>query len=402
LKNEQIKDPIGFLANGLLLTFLPLFVVIEMHDILKSISSGYFYRLFLLVLFTSVLIAPVSAETIVSISPFDQSIAPGSNVTVTVYIEPDTPISGAQLDLSFDSELLSVVSVSEGDVFTNGASTLFNGGTIDNSEGTIKNVYNVLFGKNEVTESGTLATIVFETKALGASSLQLSNVVVSNSSGAAVPISVVNGMISMLVPAASADNPYAEEEQQMLDLINQEREENGLDPLRFNSLLNDVTSDHSQEMIEKDYFNHNSYNGTSFFTRIMNSGYESYTCAENIAFRVPPSVTVAHEGLMNSPGHRANILNPSYNEIGIGIWVGEYKYNGRTYSNAAMYTQNFGWGEPATDPVVTYNPYDENEDYVIDIGEVSAAIDDYRTQGPTSIAELSELIDMYRSGEPYC
>ncbi|NPE31003.1 hypothetical protein HNV12_24220 [Methanococcoides sp. SA1] len=52
--------------------------------------------------------------------------------------------------------------------------------------------------------------------------------------------------------------------------------------------------------------------------------------------------------------------------------------------------------------LVTYNPYDENEDYVIDIGEVNTAIDDYRTQGPTSIADINELIDMYRSGEPYC
>jgi hypothetical protein len=53
-------------------------------------------------------------------------------------------------------------------------------------------------------------------------------------------------------------------------------------------------------------------------------------------------------------------------------------------------------------PVVTYNPYDKNEDYVIDIGELSAAIDDYRNQGPISIGELSELVDMYRTGEPYC
>ncbi|MCD4806843.1 MAG: right-handed parallel beta-helix repeat-containing protein [Methanococcoides sp.] len=52
--------------------------------------------------------------------------------------------------------------------------------------------------------------------------------------------------------------------------------------------------------------------------------------------------------------------------------------------------------------LVTHNPYDENEDYVIDIGEVSAAIDDYRTQGSTSIADINELIDMYRSGVPYC
>jgi parallel beta-helix repeat protein len=52
--------------------------------------------------------------------------------------------------------------------------------------------------------------------------------------------------------------------------------------------------------------------------------------------------------------------------------------------------------------LITHNPYDENEDYVIDIGEVNVAIDDYRTQGPTSIADVSELIDLYRSGVPYC
>ncbi|MCM1986184.1 hypothetical protein KDK67_04050 [Methanococcoides seepicolus] len=207
-------------------------------------------------------------------------------------------------------------------------------------------------------------------------------------------------MVCLLVPAASADNPYAEEERQMLDLINQEREEYGLDPFRFNSLLNNVASEHSQEMIDKDYFSHNSYDGTSFSTRIGSSGYESYRCAENIAFKVPPSVTIAHEGLMNSPGHRANILNPSYNEIGIGIWVGEFTYDGRTYSNAATYTQNFGWGEPAADHVIPYNQYDKNKDCLIDFGDVSAGIDGY-LNGLSSFAEISKLIDLYLTREPY-
>ncbi|MDA0525243.1 cohesin domain-containing protein [Methanococcoides alaskense] len=53
-------------------------------------------------------------------------------------------------------------------------------------------------------------------------------------------------------------------------------------------------------------------------------------------------------------------------------------------------------------PVVTYNPYDENKNCMIDIGEVNAAIDDYRLQGSTSIADVSELIDLYRTGKPYC
>ncbi|NPE30436.1 PKD domain-containing protein [Methanococcoides sp. SA1] len=184
-----------------------------MNGILKSISSGYFYSLFLLLLFASVSIAPVSAETIVSIVPFDQSVTPGSDVTVVVYIEPDTPISGAQFDLSFDTEILSVVSVSEGDIFTHGASTLFHGGVIDNSAGTLMNVYNLPLGKNEVSMPGTLATIVFDVnKVFSSSSLQLSNVVVSNSNGFAVPISVANGMVSMLVPVADANVPYAGDE----------------------------------------------------------------------------------------------------------------------------------------------------------------------------------------------
>ncbi|MDR6222635.1 PGF-pre-PGF domain-containing protein [Methanococcoides alaskense] len=177
-----------------------------MHDVLKFRLSGYFFTLFLFVLFASILITPVSAETVVSISPSEQSIAAGSNVTVVVYFEPDIPISGAQFDISFNSDALSVVSISEGDVFTNNASTLFNKGTIDNSEGTITNVYNVLFGKNEVSESGTLATIVFDTKGefSSFSSLELTNVVVSNSTGVAVPISVVNGMVTIMgAPAPS-------------------------------------------------------------------------------------------------------------------------------------------------------------------------------------------------------
>lgn len=179
-----------------------------MHDTLKFRSSVYVCIFFMFVLFASVLITPVSAETVVSISPSEQSIATGSSLTVAVYIEPDTPISGAQFDLSFDSEHLSVVSISEGEIFTNGVSTLFNEGTIDNSEGSIMDVYTVLLVKNEVTNSGTLATIVFDTKGQfsSSSSLQLSNVVVSNSSGAAVPISVVNGVVSIMGEPAPSDS----------------------------------------------------------------------------------------------------------------------------------------------------------------------------------------------------
>lgn len=167
---------------------------------------------------------------------------------------------------------------------------------------------------------------------------------------------------------ASADNSYSAEEQEMLDMINKEREKHGLSPLKFNPTLNDVSSDHSKEMIEKDYFSHNSYDGTSFWQRLKDSGYKTDTVAENIAMNLPFDVERAHEKLMASSGHRKNILNPDYNEIGIGIWVGDYTYNGKSYSNVAMFTQDFGWNNSAAKPteplsIESSTPEDDQSSY---------------------------------------
>lgn len=176
-----------------------------MVDILRSGPFSYLLIILLFVIFSIAFIVPVSAETSVSISPSSQTMAVGSDVTVTIFIEQDTPISGAQFDLHFNNEVLSAESVSEGSIFTNGVTTLFNGGTIDNSNGGIMNVYSVLFGRHAVTDHGVMATIVFKAKTTGSSSLELSNVVVSNSSGAAVPISVTNGIVTVGV-ITSTDN----------------------------------------------------------------------------------------------------------------------------------------------------------------------------------------------------
>lgn len=150
-------------------------------------------------------------------------------------------------------------------------------------------------------------------------------------------------LLSCLVSAVSAEDVYAAQEKQMLDLINAERISYGLEPLSLNPVLTQVARDHSKEMIEKDYFSHDSYDGTLFWERMKDAGYPIYRVAENIAMNYPPDVVKAHENLMNSPGHRANILNPDYNEIGIGIWVGEYT----SYPNTAMYTEDFGWNADA-------------------------------------------------------
>ncbi|MDW3223613.1 MAG: CAP domain-containing protein [Paracoccaceae bacterium] len=124
-------------------------------------------------------------------------------------------------------------------------------------------------------------------------------------------------------------------ERQMLDLINTERLSIGLDPLRLELRLNDSAEDHSQWMINTDRFSHTGVNGSSSTERMRDAGFEftgSWQSAENIAWQsvrgqpgLSDDVVDLHQGLMNSPGHRANILNPNLEVIGIGIERGEYK-----------------------------------------------------------------------------
>jgi serralysin len=146
--------------------------------------------------------------------------------------------------------------------------------------------------------------------------------------------------------------PAANEfERQMLVLINIERANAGLQPLRLNSLLNGSAETHSKWMLAQDIFSHTGSNGSSATDRMIAAGYKfsgSWMNGENIALQsergavgIADDVVNLHNSLMNSPGHRANILNPNFTEIGIGIEVGQFTIsNGTTYS-AVTVTQNF-------------------------------------------------------------
>ncbi len=70
-------------------------------------------------------------------------------------------------------------------------------------------------------------------------------------------------------------------------------------------------------MATRDFFSHKNKQGQTPFDRMRQAGITFITAAENIAYA--PEVLEIHKNLMNSPGHRANILNPKYNKIGIGI-----------------------------------------------------------------------------------
>ena len=103
----------------------------------------------------------------------------------------------------------------------------------------------------------------------------------------------------------------------MIGLVNQARADAGLPALTFDATLRTPALKHSQDMSTNNFFSHTSPNYGDFSTRLKASGVKYTTAGENLAMY--GSVEAAHEGLMNSAGHRANILNANYTRVGIGI-----------------------------------------------------------------------------------
>ncbi|TSC66198.1 MAG: Uncharacterized protein CEO21_243 [Microgenomates group bacterium Gr01-1014_80] len=106
----------------------------------------------------------------------------------------------------------------------------------------------------------------------------------------------------------------------MVDLVNKERTSRGLNTLEFDSKLRDVGRYHSADMFEGGYFAHYSPEGESVADRAEKAGVDYLVIGENLAYA--PTLELAHKGLMNSEGHRANILSPDYNKLGVGVMDG--------------------------------------------------------------------------------
>jgi uncharacterized protein YkwD len=125
--------------------------------------------------------------------------------------------------------------------------------------------------------------------------------------------------------------PRPELEAEMLQMVNAERIANGLSPLEADPELTEVARRHSADMFARGYFSHNTPEGKSPFDRIRESEVRFRIAGENLA--LAPTLSIAHTGLMNSPGHRANILRSQFGRVGIGVLDG-----GR---RGLMVTQNF-------------------------------------------------------------
>lgn len=129
----------------------------------------------------------------------------------------------------------------------------------------------------------------------------------------------------------SRTKPRPELEAEMLDLVNQERRANGLKPLAADTALRTVARMHSVDMFKRGYFSHHTPEGHDPFYRIRRANIRFLAAGENLA--LAPTLSVAHTGLMNSPGHRANILQKRFGRVGIGV------IDGGRYG--LMITQNF-------------------------------------------------------------
>ncbi len=106
-------------------------------------------------------------------------------------------------------------------------------------------------------------------------------------------------------------------EEQMVVSLNQEREKIGLSALTVDPDLQKIAEEHSSDMLARSYFSHYTPEGKSPFDRMTEAGISYQYAGENLA--LSPSVPLAMDGLMQSPGHRANILSPAFHKVGVGV-----------------------------------------------------------------------------------
>ena len=136
-----------------------------------------------------------------------------------------------------------------------------------------------------------------------------------------------------------------EKERKAFVLHNQIRRDRDLRPFCVHPKLQKAARAHSQDMIERDYFSHDTKGGATFEERMKKFGYTPdgygyYSVGENIAygsgtFGEPDSIM---RGWMNSDGHRHNILNGRFREVGIGTYTGTWQ----GHDGVSMYTADFG------------------------------------------------------------
>ncbi|WP_326160857.1 CAP domain-containing protein [Neobacillus niacini] len=121
-------------------------------------------------------------------------------------------------------------------------------------------------------------------------------------------------------------------EYQMFDLTNASRVNHQLSVLTWDDHVRETAREHSADMATNNYFDHKNLQGQSPFDRMKEDSVRFHTAGENLAYGQLSSI-FAHEGLMNSLGHRENILRQDYEYLGVGVAFNE--------KSQPYYTQNY-------------------------------------------------------------
>ncbi|MFA5926655.1 MAG: CAP domain-containing protein [Patescibacteria group bacterium] len=161
---------------------------------------------------------------------------------------------------------------------------------------------------------------------------------------------VIAGVAVALFAVAGSVKASPITEGKIVSLINIERGQHGLKPLKTDSDLGSAASLKSRDMINRDYFEHYAF-GVSPWDFMQNLGYDYAYAGENLAmdFRTSEGVVNAW---MDSPAHRDNILSPEFDDIGVGIVKGEFK-EGEQVRETTVVTNMFGRKKTITNRIIS-------------------------------------------------
>ncbi|WMW24651.1 cohesin domain-containing protein [Methanolobus sediminis] len=140
-----------------------------------------------------------SASTSVSVLPSVETVAPGEEFALNIYVKPDTQVAGIQFDLEFDSSLVTIKSIEEGDFFSStGSPVMFNPGTFDNDGGTATQIYGTLIMGDGTSEEGTFCSIAMKaSEETGTSQIRIENIVVGDDKGDELDAVTYDAMVSI-------------------------------------------------------------------------------------------------------------------------------------------------------------------------------------------------------------
>ncbi|AFV22659.1 hypothetical protein Mpsy_0448 [Methanolobus psychrophilus R15] len=175
---------------------------IDNHSYLGRIPEkvSLVFTLALIALISLTFVMPASTQATVTIYPSTQNVYANSNFSIYVDIEPITPFAGAQLDILFDKDFIIANKVEEGSLFgRDSIPHLFNKGLIDNAAGSMTGSYAVALGGVSISTPGTFIQVDCTAREkIGYCSLDLINVILSDSQGRSVPVTVNSGGVLIL------------------------------------------------------------------------------------------------------------------------------------------------------------------------------------------------------------